>query len=54
MWVSLQIGYAVVVKMVVDVEERWGRGGGGSVSEKKKHVHTDVLLEYFIFNYMCR
>jgi len=23
MWASLQIGYAVVVKMVVDVEERW-------------------------------
>ena len=54
MWVSLLIAYAVVIEMVVGVEERWGRGGGGSVSEKKKHIRVDVLLGCFIYNYMCR
>ncbi len=44
----------IVIEMVVGVEERWGRGGGGGVSEKKKHIRVDVLLEYFIYNYMCR
>ena len=35
MWASLLIAYAVVIEMVVGVEERWGRGGGGSVSKKR-------------------